>query len=141
MAVLLSATVTVIRLIEFVVCCVYQFGTSFCCKYPVRNDELRLMHRPLLNRLLFFGVVHRPVSCPSIWVKLISVGVKIVPSCKVSLLCKISFEVRPTCAVSPMRHPERVLIKGRHLDHFLVVARVRILVLNITRSTALWVTA
>ena len=69
MFVVLSSTFAVIGSIKLVVGVIDNFGLIFSCKLAIRTEQIWLIHRPLLDGMLFLVAVVMAVSSPSEGIK------------------------------------------------------------------------
>ena len=76
-----SSAIAIVRGIELMKRLTGQIGLMFTHEFSIRLQKGRLIHGPLLNRMLFLLAMKMTVSCTSIRVKIISIGMEIIPSC------------------------------------------------------------
>jgi len=138
MFIVFSSTIAIVGAIKFMMRVIDQISLMLTDKISIRSQKLRLIHRPLLNGMLFLITMMMSVSGAPIGVKIISIGVKIVPSCRLCRRNRISFmegAMRAGCLVS---ETHRMLVEFSHRDHLLELSMIWEMVLNKGNITA-WV--
>ena len=131
-----SSAMAVVFGIKFVLSLVYQLSLVFCFKLAICHNWSGLVHRPILNWGLLFLVVVISVGSASVWIKVVAIWMKIVPSCDISSLYKLSFVICSIGAIGFMRETHRMFVEGCNWHHFFVLSRIRIFVLSYKIITA-----
>jgi hypothetical protein len=138
MFVVFSSTITIVGAIEYMICMIDQISLMLTDKFSIRSQKLRLIHRPLLNGMLFLITMMMSISGAPIGVKIISIRMKIVPSCHLCSRNRISFMEGAMCAVCLVSETHRMLVEFSYRDHLLELSVIREMVLNKGKITA-WV--
>jgi hypothetical protein len=131
MFVCLATAFTVVRPIKFVFCWIFEFELRFGDKISFRSNQIRIVHGPLLDRLLLFHPVVLPISSVSVGIKVVAVWVKIVPCGKRSRISELSFKEGTMRAVSFVRHSHRMLVESSDGHHFIEVTMIWKMILSI----------
>ena len=138
MFIVFSSTIAIVGAIKLMMRMIDQISLMLTDKFSIRSQKLRLIHRPLLNGMLFLIAMMMSVGGAPIGVKIISIGVKIVPSCQLCRGNKISLMESAMCAVSLVSETHRMLVEFSNRDHLLEFSVVWEMVLNKGNITA-WV--
>ena len=130
MPLFLALAAAVVGFVELVLVAVHQLGAVLCEELGLRLDQLRVVHRPLLDRLLFLVAVLVPVVGAPVGVEVVAVGVHVVPSRKFGCINVLSLEESSVGAVGLVGKPSWVLVERRDRYHLVELSMVRVRVLN-----------
>lgn len=126
-----SSTLAVIWSIKLMISGIIKLCLRLRNKFSIRSDELGVIHRPLLDGLLFLQAMILPVGSTPIRVKIVTIRMQIVPSSKGSSIRKLSFVESTMCAVSSVWHSHRMFIKLCHWHHFFKISMIWEVILSI----------
>lgn len=129
------SAVAVVLAVQLVVGVVEEIRVVLSCKFAIRLKQSRLIHRPLLNWRLFLLAVMLSVSSSSVWVKAITIGVKVVPCGKLGCFHEIPLVVCSMGTVCLMRESHWMLIKFGNRNHLIVISRMGEMILNKPKNT------
>ncbi len=126
----LPTAVAVVFAVQFVEGVVHEVRIILSCKFTIGLKKGRLVHWPLLDGRLLFLTVVLPIGSSSVWIETIAVGMQVVPSCQFGCFNKISFVEGSMSTISLMRKSHWMLIEFGHWHHFLIISRMREVILN-----------